>query len=135
VAGLDPASILIVGVLIGGAYLAFFYARKLLARRSKAPLLGSVRVSDARLYGRYRTMMEALERVGIAREPQEAPEQYARRAARRLDEPGMERLGEIYLYPRFRDAVPCALAEEFDVLEPRVLAAIERLKATQTVKG
>jgi hypothetical protein len=41
----------------------------------------------------------------------------------------------IYLYARFRDAVPASLAQEFDVLEPRVLAAIERLEATQTVKG
>ena len=47
----------------------------------------------------------------------------------------MERLGEIYLYARFRDAVPAALVEEFDLLEPRVLAAIERLEAAQTVRG
>jgi protein-glutamine gamma-glutamyltransferase len=136
VAILDPASILIVGASIGGACLAFFYARKLLVRRRrKRPVDRRVSVSDARLYGRYLTITDALERAGIAREPQETPERYASRAARRLDEPGMERLGEIYLYARFRDAVPAALAEEFDVLQPRALAAIERLKATKTVKG
>ena len=137
VAGLDPASIIVAGMLTGGAYLIFSYARKLLARRRRRPQqAGSpVRVSDARLYGRYRAITGALEGVGIARGPQETPERYARRAALRLDEPGMERLGEIYLYARFRDAVPAALVEEFDVLEPRVLAAIERLEATQSVRG
>ena len=34
--------------------------------------------------------------------------------------------GEIYLYARFRDAVPAALVEEFDRLEPAVLAATQR---------
>ncbi len=115
--------------------MAFFYARKSLVRRRKPQAMGPVRVSDARLYGRYRAVTEALEGAGIARGPQETPERYARRAALRLGEPGMERLGEIYLYARFRYAVPDALAQEFDVLEPRVLAAIERLEATQTVKG
>jgi uncharacterized protein DUF4129 len=71
--------------------------------------------------------------VGIARDPQETPEQYARRAALRLDEPAMERLREIYLYARFRDTVPAAFAGEFDLLEPRVFATIERPEATQTV--
>jgi protein-glutamine gamma-glutamyltransferase len=136
VASLDPASILVVGMLVAGMYLVFFYARKLLAHRRRKPLVGHlIKVSDARLYSRYRTITNALEGVGIARETQETPEQYARRAARRLDEPGMERLGEIYLYARFRDAVPTALAGEFDLLEPKAFVAIERLKATQTVKG
>ncbi len=136
VARLDPASIIAVGLLTGGAYLVIFYARKLLAHhRRKSPVGRSVRVSDARLYSRYRTITNALERVGIAREPQETPEQYARRAALRLGESGMGRLGEIYLYARFRDAVPAALVEEFDLLEPRALAAIEQLETAQTVRG
>jgi hypothetical protein len=144
VARLDPASILVAGMLTGGAYLLFVYARKLLAHHRRKPQVEhSVRVSDARLYSRYRAITAALEGVGIAREPQETPERYARRAALRLDEPGMERVGEIYLYARFRDAVPAAFAEEFDLLEPRVFAAIERLRerlkehpeATQSVGG
>jgi hypothetical protein len=44
----------------------------------------------------------------------------------------MARLGEIYLYARFRDAVPAELAREFDRLESRVLAAIERRSAEVT---
>ncbi|HJQ30309.1 MAG TPA: DUF3488 and transglutaminase-like domain-containing protein [Rubrobacter sp.] len=135
VAKLDPASILVVGMMVAGMYLVLFYARKLLARRRRKPLVGHlIKVSDARLYSRYRMITNALEETGIARETQETPEQYARRVARTLDEPVMERLGEIYLYARFRDAVPAALAGEFDLLEPRALAAIERLKATQTAK-
>ena len=143
-ARLDPASILVVGMLTGGACLLFSYARRLLARRRRSRQAGGpVRVSDARLYSRYRAVTEALEGVGVARGPQETPERYARRAALGLDEPGMERLGEIYLYARFRDAVPAALAEEFDLLEPRVFAAIERREelpkerreATQTAGG
>ncbi len=120
---------------ISGLYLAFFYARRLLAcrrRKDRWVALSESRtpVSTAAT-GRSRTPWG----VGIAREPQGAPEQYARRAAHGPDGPGMERLGEIYLYARFRDAVPAALAQGFDVLEPRVLAAIERLEATQTVKA
>nr|MBA3490762.1 hypothetical protein [Rubrobacteraceae bacterium] len=42
-------------------------------------------------------------------------------------------LGEIYLYARFRDAVPSTLVEEFNRLEPRALAAIERSKEAQPV--
>jgi MoxR-like ATPase len=74
-------------------------------------------------------------RVGIVREPQETPEGYTRRAANRLGKPGMARLGEIYLHARFRDAVPAALVEEFDRLEPEVLSAIEQLKEVETVRG
>jgi hypothetical protein len=80
---------------------------------------------------RYREITAALEQAGMARHPQETPEEHARRAARQLEEPGMARLGEIYLYARFRDAVPAALVEEFDRLEPQVLAATERLKDVQ----
>jgi hypothetical protein len=89
--------------------------------------------SDARLYSRYKGITAALEEAGVVREPQETPEQYARRAARELNEPGMGRLGEIYLYARFRNAVPATLVEEFDRLEPQALAAIERKKEMQTV--
>ena len=125
------------GVAIVGACLVLFYARKLLARRRGERSAGgcSVNVSDVRLYGRYQTIADALEGVGIVRESQKTPEQCARGAAHGMDEPGMERLGEIYPYARFRDAGQASLAQEFDVLEPRVLAAIERLEATQTVKG
>src|SRR5829696_2710774 len=134
VARLDPASIIVVGLLVGGVYLAFFYTRKFIVYRSRETLVGRpIKVSDARLYSRYRKVTGALEEIGIVREPQETPEQYARRAARTLDEPGMTRLGEIYLYARFRDAVPATLVEEFDSLEPQTLAAIERLKDTQAV--
>jgi protein-glutamine gamma-glutamyltransferase len=129
VASLDPVSILIVGALVSLAYPVFVYARRLLIRRRRKPsMLRSVKVSDARLYSRYRAITTGLEGVGVAREPQETPEEYARRAAERLDEPGMARLGEIYLYARFRDAVPAALVEEFDHLEPAVFKAIEQLK-------
>ena len=134
VARLDPASIIIVGLLVGGAYLAFFYTRKLIVHRNRKPMVvRPIKVSDARLYSRYNKVTDALEETGIVREPHETPEQYARRAAHTLNEPGMARLGEIYLYARFRDAVPATLVEEFDRLEPQALAAIERLKEAQTV--
>src|SRR5215211_3693335 len=134
VARLDPASIIIVGLLVGGVYLVFFYTRKLLAYRNREPMVvRPIKVSDARLYSRYNKVTDALEGIGIVREPHETPEQYARRAAHTLNEPGMARLGEIYLYARFRDAVPATLVEEFDRLEPQALAAIERLKEAQTV--
>ena len=45
----------------------------------------------------------------------------------------MNRLGEIYLYARFRNAVPATLVEEFDRLEPQALAAIARLQEARTV--
>jgi transglutaminase-like putative cysteine protease len=134
VARLDPASIIIVGLLVGGAYLAFFYTRKLLAYRKREPVVvRPIKVSDARLYSRYREVTNALEEIGVAREPQETPEQYARRAARDLGEPGMARLGEIYLYARFRDAVPATLVEEFDILQPQALAAVDRLREAHAV--
>jgi hypothetical protein len=127
VARFDPASILVVGALVGGVYLAFFYARRLLSRRREPLRVRPIKVSDARLYSRYGRITNALEEAGITRGPQETPEQYARRAAGSLGEPAMGRLGEIYLYARFRDAVPATLVEEFDDLEPQALAAIERL--------
>jgi protein-glutamine gamma-glutamyltransferase len=134
VARLDPASIIVVGLLVGGAYLVFFYTRKFVAHRNrKTVMVRPIKVSDARLYSRYKKVTNALEEIGIVRESQETPEQYARRAARTLDEPGINRLGEIYLYARFRDAVPATLVEEFDRLEPQTLAAIERLQEAQKV--
>ena len=134
VARLDPASIIVVGLLVGGAYLAFFYTRKLIVYRNrKTVVVRPIKVSDARLYSRYNKVTGALEEIGIVRRPQETPEQYARRAASTLDDPGMARLGEIYLYARFRDAVPSTLVEEFNRLEPRALAAIERSKEAQPV--
>jgi protein-glutamine gamma-glutamyltransferase len=134
VARLDPASIIVVGLLVGGAYLAFFYTRKFIAYRNRETVVvRPIKVSDARLYSRYKKITTALEGIGIVREPQETPEQYARRAARTLDYPGMNRLGEIYLYARFRNAVPSTLVEEFDRLEPQTLAAIVLLQEAQTV--
>jgi transglutaminase-like putative cysteine protease len=131
VASLDPASIIFVGALVGAVYLASVYALRHLARRRRKPALQRpVKVSDARLYSRYRAITNALEGAGIVREPQETPEEYARRSAQRLGEPGMARLGEIYLYARFRDAVPATLVEEFDRLEPGAYSAIEGLKET-----
>ena len=134
VASLDPASIIVAGLLVGGAYLAFVYAGRRFARRRRPPMQRSVKVSDARLYSRYRKITASLEEAGVARGPQETPEEYARRAAERLGEPGMARLGEIYLYTRFRDAVPASLVEEFDRLEPAVHSAIGRLRDPETVR-
>ncbi len=136
VARLDPVSIIVVGLLVGGTYLAFLYARRLFVRYRREPrTVRPIKVSDARLYSRYKGVTTALEEAGLVREPHETPEQYARRAAESLDEPGMERLGEIYLYARFRDAVPAILVEEFDRLEPGTHAAIQRLREAQTVRG
>ena len=42
--------------------------------------------------------------------------EYARRAAEEFGEPGVGQLGEIYLYSRFRKAVPAELVQEFDTL-------------------
>jgi protein-glutamine gamma-glutamyltransferase len=131
VASLDPVSIILAGAMVGAAYFVFVYARRYLSRRRRKPSMQrSVKVSDARLYSRYRAITDALEEAGIVREPQETPEEYARRAAQWSGRPGIARLGEIYLYARFRDAVPAALVEEFDRLEPGALSAIERLKGT-----
>ena len=134
VASLDPASILVAGTLVGGLYLAFVYSRRRLASRRRPQAREPVRVSDARLYVRYRDIAASLEEAGIARHPQETPEEHARRAAETLAEPGMARLGDIYLHARFRDAVPTDLVEEFDRLEPAILAATERLKEAQTAR-
>jgi hypothetical protein len=136
VASLDPVSILVLGVLVSLAYSLFVYARRYLGRQRRKPSVQrSVKVSDARLYSRYRAVSTGLEGLGVAREPQETPEEYARRAAEWLGEPGMARLGEIYLYARFRDAVPAELVEEFDYLEPEVLAVVERVKEASKVRS
>ncbi|MBA4114858.1 MAG: DUF4129 domain-containing protein [Rubrobacter sp.] len=131
VASLDPASIIIAAFLLGGASLAFIYGHKRLAlRRGRASLnlQRSVKASDARLYSRYKAITSAFEEAGVVREEHETPEEFSRRAAGELDEPGVARLGEIYLYARFRNAVPAEMAEEFGHLEPDALAAAERLK-------
>ena len=129
-ARLDPVSILIAGSLVGAAFLLFHLSRRMLARRGGgAGAPREVSVSDADLYRRYRAVSGALEEAGLARESCETPEEHARRAAAWLAEPGMERLGEIYLHARFRDAVPARLVGEFDALEPRVLDALERRRA------
>ena len=126
VARLDPASIIVVGLLVGGTYLLIFYGRKLYVSHRRQPhSVRPIKVSDARLYSRYKSITTAIEEAGIPRAPQETPDQYARRAAQELNEPAIGRLGEIYLYARFRDAVPAALVEEFDRLEPQALTTIE----------
>ena len=132
VARVEPASILLTGALVGARVLAAAYSRRYLARgRRKPDAQESVRVSDARLYSRYRVVTTALEGGGVVREPQETPEEYARRAAEEVGEPGMAWLGEIYLYARFRHSVPAALVEEFDRLQPIALAGVERLREAQ----
>ncbi len=40
-----------------------------------------------------------------------------------------------YLYARFRNAVPAEMVEEFDCLESAELAAAERLKEANRVRG
>jgi transglutaminase-like putative cysteine protease len=134
VARFDPASIVVTGLLVAGVAATFVYSRRYITRRRQKPAIQrSVRVSDARLYSRYRAITAALESAGISRDDHETPEEYARRAAERLEEPGVARLGEIYLYARFRDAVPATLVEEFDSLEPRALAAARRLREAKEV--
>src|SRR5215210_3127318 len=65
VARLDPASIIVVGLLVGGAYLAFFYTRKFVAHRNrKTVMVRPIKVSDARLYSRYKKVTGALEEIG-----------------------------------------------------------------------
>lgn len=136
VARLDPTSILVAGLMLGGFFALVVYSRGHLARRRREPdPRRSVKVSDARLYGRYREITGALERAGVAREDHETPEEYARRAAETVGNPSIARLGEIYLYARFRDAVPAALVEEFDHLEPAALASIENLKEAASVRS
>jgi hypothetical protein len=59
------------------------------------------------------------------------------RSAASGSDPGRARdsaVGEIYLHARFRDAVPAALVEEFDHLEPKDVAATEHLKEVQTAR-
>ena len=136
VARLDPASILVAGLIFAGISLSIIYSRKYLAKRRRMPdAQRSIKVSDARLYSRYGKITAALERAGFIREEHETPEEYARRAAEALEEPAMMRLGEIYLYARFRDAVPAALVEEFDRLEPEVLSAIETVEEGRGVRS
>jgi hypothetical protein len=132
VARLDPASILIAGAAVGVVVLALTYSRRLHRRRREPTVQRAVRVSDARLYSRYTGISAALESAGITREPSETPEEYARRAAEETGEPSVARLGEIYLYARFRDEVPAELVEEFDRLEPRALASAKRLAGERT---
>ena len=133
VARLDPVSIIIVGLMVAGAALAGIYGRRYLVRRRRKPAVQrSVKVSDARLYSRYGAITSALEEAGIVREPGETPEEFARRAAHEAGEPAVARLGEIYLYARFRDAVPATLVEEFDRLEPEAFGAIEGLREAET---
>jgi protein-glutamine gamma-glutamyltransferase len=128
VAAFDPISILITGALVVATGLASVYGRRYLKRRRRKPdVQRSVRVSDARLYSRYRTLVTTLEEAGVERGEHETPEEYARRAAVATDEPGVGRLGEIYLHARFRDRVPKSLVDEFDNLEPAALEAAQRL--------
>ena len=136
VASLDPTSIVIAAFLLGGASLLFVYGRRYVARKRRKPdIQRSVKVSDARLYSRYKALVAAYEESGVVRDEHETPEEYARRAAEELGEPGVARLGEIYLYARFRNAVPAELVQEFGTLEPAALRAAERLKDASKVRG
>ncbi len=85
------------------------------------------------MYSRYGALSAAFGEAGVVREGHETPEEYARRAAEVSGEPGVARLGEIYLYARFRNAVPVELVEEFDRLEPVALEAAERLREASKV--
>jgi transglutaminase-like putative cysteine protease len=128
VARFDPVSILVLGALVASVAAAVFYGRKYAAHKRREPVRQrSVKVSDARLYSRYRAVMAAFEEAGIARDEHETPEEYARRLSGTADDAGIARLGEIYLYVRFRDAVPVEMVEEFDHLEPEALAGAQRL--------
>jgi hypothetical protein len=136
VASLDPTSIVVAAFLLGGASFMFVYGRRYVARKRRKPdIQRSVKVSDAQLYSRYKGLVAAYGEAGVVRDEHETPEEYARRAAEELGEPGMERLGEIYLYARFRNAVPADLVEEFGALEPAALRATERLKDASKVRG
>jgi Transglutaminase-like superfamily len=74
VARLDPASIIILGPLVGGTYLLISHARKHYIRSRRWPRsVRPIRVSDARLYSRYKQITTALEEAEIVRSPQEAP--------------------------------------------------------------
>ena len=128
VASLNPASIIVAGLLLGATALATVYGRRYVAKKRRKPdPRSSVKVSDARLYSRYGAVSAAFASAGLGREEHETPEEWSRRAAEAAGEPGVARLGEIYLYARFRNAVPAALVEEFDRLEPEVLRAAEKL--------
>jgi transglutaminase-like putative cysteine protease len=128
VAKLDPISILVFGALVAGATAAAYYGRKHLAhKRRKSTMHRSIKVSDTKIYSRYRTMIAAFEGSGLVRDEHETPEEYARRLALVTDEPKIARFGEIYLYARFRDSVPATLVSEFDRLEPAALAAAQRV--------
>ena len=134
VASLDPASIIIAGLLLGMASVVAVYGRRHVAKKCHKPdPKRSVKVSDARLYGRYRAVSAAFGEAGVKREEHETPEEYARRAADASGAPEVARLGEIYLYARFRNAVPAELVEEFDRLEPTALEAAEKLKEASKV--
>lgn len=83
----------------------------------------------------YAESTAVLEESGIAREPHETPDEYARRYAEKLRVSELARLGEIYLYARSRDAIPLELVEEFDRLEPVAQSSIEKLKETEPVRA
>jgi protein-glutamine gamma-glutamyltransferase len=136
VASLDPASIVVAAFLLGGASLLFVYGRRYVVRKRRKPdVQRSVNVSDARLYSRYKALVAAYGEGGVVRAEHETPEEYARRAAEELGEPSVARLGELYLYARFRNAVPTELVEEFGALEPAALRAAKRLKEASKARG
>lgn len=82
---------------------------------------------------RYRGITAAFERVGIVRRPHKTPEEYARRAEEELESLAVERVGAIYLYARFRDAMPEEMVEEFGRLEPEVMAAVGKFEERSKV--
>ena len=97
---------------LSGLYLAVVYATRRISSHEPGTHL-PVSVWDARIYSCHK--------------------EHARRAAATIGEPGTARLGEIYPQARFRDAVPAALAEEFDQPELEVLAAGNRFQRSTTL--
>ena len=92
-----------------------------------------IKVSDARLYSRYKKITTALEEIGIVREPPGNPRTVRPQGRRTLDEPAMSPAGrDLPLRPLPRRR-PGTLVEEFDRLEPQALAAIERFKEARMV--
>jgi len=91
---------------VGEAPLLYVYGRRYVARKRRKPDIQGFKVLDTRLYSRYKGFIAAYGEAGVVRDEHETPEEYARKAAEELGEPRVARLGDIYLYARFRNAIP-----------------------------
>ena len=90
VASLLPVSIVVAGLLHTRISLLFVYGSRYVAKKRRKPNpQHSIKVCDARLYSRYKLITAAFEEVGIFRNEHETAEEYSRRAAEELDEPGI----------------------------------------------